>query len=85
MPLTKLGRKVLRRYRAEYGWDHGEEFFYRSIKAGRPGSEKWHTGGKKKMPKKKTRKRAKYIYRKAGRLRGHVVYRRHRRARARKR
>lgn len=42
MPLTKSGRKVLRRLKKFYGPRKGERIFYALIKAKRKGSRKWH-------------------------------------------
>ncbi len=60
MPLTKSGKKVMSEMKEEYGSEKGEEVFYSSINAGKPGSEKWHEkpgrsamGGKKHKKGKK--------------------------------
>jgi hypothetical protein len=50
MPLTKSGKKVLRRMQKEYGKEKGREVFYASINKHKKGSEKWH---RKKKHKKK--------------------------------
>jgi hypothetical protein len=42
MPLTDEGEKVLAAMKAEYGPKKGEEVFYASINAGKPGSKDWH-------------------------------------------
>lgn len=47
MPLTKTGRKVLRRMQEHYGKDKGEGVFHASINKENPGSEKWHEKKKK--------------------------------------
>lgn len=41
MPVTKSGKKVMRSMKKQYG-ERGEEVFYRSVKKGVAGSEKWH-------------------------------------------
>jgi hypothetical protein len=47
MPLTKDGKKVLANMKKQYGDEKGEEVFYASINANKPGSEKWHEKPKK--------------------------------------
>ena len=42
MPLTKSGRKVLRRLRKTYGKKRGTRIFYALINKGVKGSSKWH-------------------------------------------
>ena len=48
MPLTKSGKKVMRKMKEEYGIKKGKEVFYASINKKRKGSSKWH--GKSKKP-----------------------------------
>jgi len=48
MPLTKEGRKVLKKFQEQYGEEEGKRYFYASINKGIKGSEKWHKGRKKK-------------------------------------
>ena len=42
MPLTEVGRKVLRNMIKNYGKKKGKRVFYSSISAKKAGSEKWH-------------------------------------------
>lgn len=42
MPLSKSGKKVMRKMMEEYGMEKGKSVFYASIKKGKAGSEKWH-------------------------------------------
>jgi len=51
MPLTKEGRKVLKKYQEQYGEEQGKQYFYASINKGVKGSEKWHKGRKGKKRK----------------------------------
>jgi len=51
MPLTASGRKVLAKYKKQYGVKKGKEFFYASIEKKKKGSTKWHERRKKKTKK----------------------------------
>ena len=42
MPLTRSGKKVMKKMRSEYGAKKGKQVFYASINKGKPGSSKWH-------------------------------------------
>lgn len=42
MPITKEGKKVLKKMRKTYGRGKGEEVFYASINKGKKGAKKWH-------------------------------------------
>ena len=46
MPLTKSGEKVQAAMTKEYGADKGKRVFYASINKKKPGSAKWHKGGR---------------------------------------
>jgi hypothetical protein len=41
MPLTKLGQKVLKQFKSEYG-DKGESIFYATIKKDPNKTRAWH-------------------------------------------
>jgi len=47
MPLTKSGKKVLRKMKQQYGEKKGKRVFYASINKGKKGSKKWHKKTKK--------------------------------------
>jgi hypothetical protein len=42
MPLTKTGKKVIKKMEEEYGKEKGRKVFYSSINKGKKGSSKWH-------------------------------------------
>jgi len=48
VPLTKSGKKVIKKMRKTYGADKGEEVFYASINKKKSGSDKWHGKSRKK-------------------------------------
>ena len=48
MPLTKSGRKVLRKLQKTYGKKEGKSIFYALINKGVKGSSKWHRKRKRK-------------------------------------
>ena len=41
-PLTKSGKKVMKKMKEEYGKKKGEQVFYASINKNKSGSSKWH-------------------------------------------
>jgi hypothetical protein len=47
MPLTKSGKKVIKKMKKEYGKNKGEGVFYASINEGKKGTDKWHKKKKK--------------------------------------
>jgi hypothetical protein len=53
MPITKSGKKVLRKMQQQYGMEKGEKVFFGSIVRGKKGSEKWHGKGSGKLAKAK--------------------------------
>jgi hypothetical protein len=53
MPLTKSGKRILRRFQKQYGKKKGKEYFYASINKGKPGTEKWHKKRKRRRKKRK--------------------------------
>lgn len=42
MPLTKLGKKILRKFRKEYGKTKGTKVFYATIKKHPRKTKSWH-------------------------------------------
>lgn len=53
MPLTPIGKKVLKEFKKKYGDKKGEEYFYASINKKIKGSEKWHKDSQKANYNKK--------------------------------
>lgn len=41
MPLTKSGKKIIKKMEKEYGKKKGKEVFYASINKGKKGTKKW--------------------------------------------
>jgi len=48
MPLTGVGKRVLRAMRKKYGVKDGKQVFYASINKGIKGSRRWHKKRRKK-------------------------------------
>lgn len=46
MPITKVGKQILKEMESKYGAEKGKGVFFGSIVKGKAGSSKWH--GKKK-------------------------------------
>ena len=42
MPLTKIGKEVLKKYRKRYGKYKGEDYFYATMKKNPDKTKKWH-------------------------------------------
>ncbi len=42
MPITKAGKKILRKMKKEYGEKKGENVFYASINKNKKRTKKWH-------------------------------------------
>jgi hypothetical protein len=42
MPLTKSGKKVIKKMKEEYGKEKGRKVFYATINKNKKGSSKWH-------------------------------------------
>jgi len=53
MPITKSGKKVLRKMEQQYDEEKAKEVFFGSIVKGKKGSEKWHGKGSGKLAKAK--------------------------------
>lgn len=53
MPLTKKGKKVLKKFQEQYGKERGKEVFYASLVSGRLKDRGLHEKGSGKLEKAK--------------------------------